>query len=136
MMFLFRSLILQTGQLDLKKNNYIADLEPVESVHCIEPQSWTHSKISELPDQLATLLYQLSDELNWKEKDEVENVLTEFEVIFIKPDGKMGYTDLVEHNINTGYDNPIKYLLVDYLLNKRNCWHWTSENAWTEYHWA
>lgn len=62
----------------LKKNNYIADIEPVEGVHCIEPQSRTHFKISELPDQLTTLLNQVSDKLNEKEKDEVENTLTEF----------------------------------------------------------
>lgn len=92
----------------LKKNNYIADIEPVEGVHCIEPQSRTHSKISELPDQLTTLLNQVSDKLNEKEKDEVENTLTEFEVMFIKPDGKLCYTGSVEHNINTRYGNPIE----------------------------
>lgn len=40
----------------------------MEGVHCIEPQSRTHSKISELQDQLTTLLNQVSDELNEKEK--------------------------------------------------------------------
>lgn len=80
----------------------------MEGVHCKEPQSRTHSKISELPDQLTTLLNQVSDELNEKEKNEVENTLTKFEVMFIKPDGKLGYTGSVKHNINTGYGNPIE----------------------------
>lgn len=62
----------------------------MEGVHCKEPQSRTHSKISELPDQLTTLLNQVSDELNEKEKNEVENTLTKFDVMFIKPDGKLG----------------------------------------------
>lgn len=92
----------------LNKNTCIADLEPVESVHYIEPQSQTHSKISKLPDHLSTLLSKVSDELNGKEKDQVKNLLTEFEDIFMKPDGKLGHTDLVEHNIDTGYENPIK----------------------------
>lgn len=100
------SITLFSFNLILKKNNYIADIEPVAGVHCIEPQSRTHSKISELPDQLTTLLNQVSDKLN--EKDEVENTLTEFEVMFIKPDGKLCYTGSVEHNINTRYGNPIE----------------------------
>lgn len=92
----------------LNKNTCIADLEPVESVHYIEPQSQTHSKISKLLDHLSTLLNKVSDELNGKEKDQVKHLLTEFEDIFMKPDEKLGHTDLVEHNIDTGYENPIK----------------------------
>lgn len=48
------------------------------------------------------------DELNEKEKDEVENILIEFEVMFIKLDGKLCYIGLVEYNINIRYGNLIE----------------------------
>lgn len=51
-----------------------------------------------------------------KTTNQVRNLLTEFEgFFFTKLNGKLNHTDLFDHNIDTGHENPIKYLLVDYL---------------------
>ena len=42
------------------------------------------------------------------EKNQIKNLLLDFEDIFLEPDGKLGHTDLVEHSIDTGSANPIK----------------------------
>lgn len=51
-----------------------------------------------------------------KTTNQVRNLLTEFEgFFFTKLKGKLNHTDLFHHNIDTRHENPIKYLLVDYL---------------------
>lgn len=42
--------------------------------------------------------------------------MIEFEDIFMKLDGKLGYIDLVEYNIDIGYENLIKIFLCRFFL--------------------
>ncbi|XP_061190394.1 uncharacterized protein LOC133198299 [Saccostrea echinata] len=99
---------LTNRSVKINRNTCIANLEPVESVHQVEPHSKTQTKSSKLPEHLAILLDKSSNQLNGKEKKKIESLLLEFEDIFMKPDGKLGQTDLVEHSIDTGCESPIK----------------------------
>lgn len=102
----------------LNQNTYIADLEPLESVHHIAPQSPTLPKGSELPEHLCTLLDKITDETSLKENNQIINML-EFQDIFLGPDGKLGHTELVEYSIDTGSENPIKILPADYFQDRK-----------------
>lgn len=62
----------------LNQNTYIADLEPLESVHHIAPQSPTLPKGSELPEHLCALLDKITDETSLKENNQIINMLLEF----------------------------------------------------------
>jgi hypothetical protein len=92
----------------LNENMHIADLKPVETVHQITPRSPTQSKGTQLPEHLCTLFDRITYETNLKEKNQIKNLLLEFEDIFLELDGNLGCTDLVECSIDTGSENPVK----------------------------
>ena len=61
-----------------------------------------------LPDHLKPLVDHLSDELIAEQKQQLSQLLNEFQDIFVDPDGKLGQTDLAYHRIETGDAKPIK----------------------------
>ncbi|KAK3105891.1 hypothetical protein FSP39_008017 [Pinctada imbricata] len=62
----------------------------------------------ELPEHLKVLTENLSDKLSDTQKQEVANLLINFQDVFKHPDGKLGQTDQVMHEIDTGDAKPIK----------------------------
>ena len=63
-----------------------------------EPSGDTHRRV---PEHLQCMLPS-NGELDSEQLARVEDLLIEYEDIFIGPQGKVGYTDLVEHKIDTG----------------------------------
>ena len=58
----------------INKNTCITDLDPVESVHHIAPQSPPICKRSEFPDHLSAVFDKISDEASGTEKDQIKNL--------------------------------------------------------------
>ena len=93
----------------INQHSVLGQLEDVEEI-CSgdeitnENSSYQHK----LPDHLQVLLENSSAQLSATEKQQLSELLMKYEDIFIKPDGILGQTDLVEHDIETGDSKPIK----------------------------
>ena len=93
----------------INQHSVLGQLEDVEEI-CSgdeitnENSSYQHK----LPDHLQVLLENSSAQLSVTEKQQLSELLMKYEDIFIKPDGILGQTDLVEHDIETGDSKPIK----------------------------
>ena len=61
----------------------------------------------------------MSTELNSEERQQVRNLLGEFQDIFMAPDGKLGQTHLPEHFIDTGDRRPFNYLAIAFLCSEK-----------------
>ena len=61
--------------------------------------------VSNVPEHLQCML-PTEGELDSEQLKRVEDLLIRYEDIFIGPQGKVGYTDLVRHQINTGESSP------------------------------
>lgn len=96
----------------LKKNAYVASLEPVKEIHnqiVREPGTDSQSKVpNDLPDHLRTLMSDVSDRLSANEKNRLREVLGQYSDVFVGPDGRVGQTDLVRHKIRLRDETPIK----------------------------
>ncbi|XP_078492388.1 uncharacterized protein LOC144748289 [Ciona intestinalis] len=88
-----------------------ADLPVVE-----DEARWTHAfyVLCMLQEHLKCLLEPLRH-LNVAEQGDVRDLLSQYEDVFAKPNGELGRTQLVKHNIDTGTSLPIKQPPVDYL---------------------
>jgi hypothetical protein len=82
-----------------------ASLQPVD----IKELSTQNSPLtSQFPEHLISLYKKSTENLTELEKSEVSKLLTEFQDIFVGPDGKFGRTPLAKHSIDTGNSKPIK----------------------------
>ena len=61
-----------------------------------------------LPEHLLPLIQNTSENLSFDEKQKLTELISEFEDIFVGPDGKLGQTNLAEHYIDTGDTKPFK----------------------------
>ncbi|MEW8547985.1 MAG: retropepsin-like aspartic protease/reverse transcriptase, partial [Candidatus Thiodiazotropha sp.] len=66
------------------------------------------SSETELPEHLRPLLENVSQELNTEEKQQFASLLSEFQDIFMSPDGQLGRTHVASHSIDVGNAKPIK----------------------------
>ena len=55
-----------------------------------------------LPEHLLPLVQNTSENLSFDEKQKLTELISEFEDIFVGPDGKLGQTNLAEHYIDIG----------------------------------
>ncbi|CAC5393543.1 unnamed protein product [Mytilus coruscus] len=97
----------------LKKNIQVASVQPAEQVLAV---ATSESKIEQnlsvtgnkLPEHLRPLVENSSERLSVKERESLASVINEYTDIFLGPDGQLGHTDLVQHEIDTGNSKPIK----------------------------
>ena len=93
----------------INQHSVLGQLEDIEEIYSGDNVMTENSADqSKLPDHLQILLDNASDKLSATEKQQLLEVLAKYEDIFIKPDGVLGQTNLVEHDIETGDSKPIK----------------------------
>ncbi|MCG7874778.1 MAG: retropepsin-like aspartic protease, partial [Candidatus Thiodiazotropha endolucinida] len=103
--------VINLGDQAVKINNHslLGKLEEAEEVFTEHTDSNTYSQsTSELPGHLDILLQNASNKLTAAEKQKLSEVLMQFQDIFATPDGTLGQTNLVEHDIETRDNRPIK----------------------------
>ena len=101
----------------LKKNAYVASIEPVNEIHNRiikgslndKPGTDGQSNVpNDLPDRLRTLISNVFNRLSIEEKNRLRQALGQYSDIFVGPDGRVGQTDLVRHKIKLRDETPIK----------------------------
>lgn len=96
----------------LKKNLQVASVQPVDKVVNYSTDQGIKQipflKGNSLPDHLKPLIENCSEKLGDSEINSLASVINEYTDIFVGPDGKLGHTDLVQHEINVGDARPIK----------------------------
>ncbi|XP_060067597.1 uncharacterized protein LOC132547811 [Ylistrum balloti] len=99
--------VLNLGQkgVGLSENTIVGKLNSVGAVHTIGSRADTNQQ---LPEHLVNLVENVSPKLSLYQKQNVRNLVSEYQDIFMSPDGKLGQTSVVEHEIDTGGQIPIK----------------------------
>ena len=93
----------------LNQNSVLGKLEDVESIYSGQSHSSTNlSSSKKLPKHLHIRIENASPKLSVDEKEKLSDLLIQYQDIFIPPDGTLGHTDLVEHEIETGDHKSIK----------------------------
>ena len=91
------------------KINQNSVLEDTESIFCND--SNLHESLPcnpQVPEHLKVLLENPSSRLSSGEKHKLSQLLVRYQDVFMTSDGNLGQTDLVEHEIETGDQSPIK----------------------------
>lgn len=103
--------VINTNRKDaiLNRDMLVASLS---TVYCIKEKSNFEqiqtSVHSVLPEHLQELYKRSSENLSHSQANKLEQVLMEFQDIFMSQDGILGQTNVVEHTIDTGEPKPIK----------------------------
>lgn len=97
----------------IKQNVQVASVQPIECVIECDPDSLpkrvdTRQKQIMLPEHLQQLVDKSSQKLTHTERDRLASVIADYADVFVGPDGKLGHTDLVQHEIETSDSRPIK----------------------------
>ena len=72
------------------------------------------------PEHLKDLLNRSTEEISQCYHAHVSELLTEFQDIFVKQDGELGRTNLVQHHIDTGNQRPIRQRPRKHPLGQRD----------------
>ena len=99
---------LSDQSVKVNQNAFIGSLEKVDSVYYSENKDSNKPEILDLPEHLEPLIQNASSELTCEEKQRLRQLIIQYQDIFMQPDGKLGQTHIVEHEINTGNHKPIK----------------------------
>lgn len=96
--------------IKLKKNLTLGIINTVQLIddNFYSDNSESRAIPGSLPTHLQELLQNSSDELTSENKQKLEELLIEFQDIFVGPDGKLGQTGIVKHTINTGTAKPVR----------------------------
>ena len=92
----------------VNQNSVIGILQEVEELPSPDRTNSIHSSQSILPEHLQSLIQNASDKLTPEEKQKLAQLLTQYQDIFMEPNGKLGQTNIAEHEINTANHGPIK----------------------------
>ncbi|XP_033730852.1 uncharacterized protein LOC117320354 [Pecten maximus] len=113
--------VLNLGRQDIRlhQNTVIGEFQGVVKVCEVSDSCSEHS---ELPPHLVPLIDKLSPELSGVEKQDVTELVIEFQDIFLSPHGGFGQTDLIEHTIDTCDQAPIKFLPGVFRQHRRKSW--------------
>ena len=101
----------------LDPGTVVAVVEPVKllpqdshpeasGVHSIK--SSATGRMEKLPQELEALAVDAGDGLEPAQADQVHSLLRQHTTAFVGPDGKLGCTELVRHQIDTGEARPVK----------------------------
>ncbi|XP_061179408.1 uncharacterized protein LOC133188032 [Saccostrea echinata] len=102
------------NDIHLKKNKCIASIQAVDYI--IDNDDCKGSGVenkdmslqSSVPDNLQSLLENVSNKLLSLEKNELKHFVLQYFDVFVGSDGNLGRTDLTAHKIDTGGAKPIK----------------------------
>ena len=94
----------------LKKNIQVASVFPIEKVvsGTDNPETQVSKHENKAPEHLRPLVQNVSSRLSTAEREQLAKVVNAYSDIFVGPDGKLGHTNVVEHEIDTGDAKPIK----------------------------
>lgn len=97
--------------IKLTQDTIVASVHVVSSI--IAPTNSTEhvgekTSGNEFPDHLKGLLDGCPTDLTSENKQKLKDLIVEFQDIFSSPEGPLGRTQLVEHEINTGNQKPVK----------------------------
>ena len=93
----------------INQNSVLGKLEDIEEVYAEDSNAFLEvPQTVKLPDHLQTILENTSSKLTETKKQKLAATLLKYEDTFIEPDGELGQTDVVEHEIETGDHKPIK----------------------------
>ena len=73
-----------------------------------ESESLTGGVVPSFPQHLEPMMAETAAHLTPEQNEKVRALVAEFSDVFTGPNGELGQTDLVEHNINTGDNAPVK----------------------------
>ena len=96
--------------ITITKDKVVGTIQIVEEVVPVDSNEFDENKIEEtkLSEHLQYLLDKVSPKVNSEQKLKIKYLLIEYQDIFIGPDGNLGHTDLVQHEIDTGNAKPVK----------------------------
>ena len=92
----------------IKKGTILGTFEPVDEVKEDTKSSHSVGKNKNLPEQLQILLDKSSKRLDRAQKGKLKETLRDYQDVFALNEEDMGFTDTVEHQINTDGSRPIK----------------------------
>lgn len=95
----------------LKKNVQVASIVPVDSITIYKAKDSDNDNPTSrksIPDHLRVLVENVSPKLSQEQRCLLTDLVVEYADIFVGPDGKLGHTDFVEHEIDVGEAKPIK----------------------------
>ncbi len=103
-------------QIQLDKGYTIAMLHPVQVDKITEfTKTSTRTSVSpvssELPEHLKPMLEGIYEGASETETEQVKQLLIEYQDCFMAPDGKLGRTSLVQFEIDTGDNKPVRQKL-------------------------
>ena len=93
--------------IKLKSGDVLGQVCPVTESHSHSDNSES-SVVTDLPEHLQPLLDNLSPDLTSDERQQFCCLLSEFQDIFVGPDGQLGQTHLASHKIDVQNSKPIK----------------------------
>jgi hypothetical protein len=97
----------------LREGTLMGDMQSVVDVYndCQSKQGESTrvkgGEFSRLPEHLKPVVERCSD-LTEEQREKVSAVLSQYEDVFVGPDGKLGHTTVVKHTIDTGDARPVK----------------------------
>ena len=92
----------------IRKNTRLGTLSVVDKEEIENQPTYSCERYREVPEHLKDLLARSTKDLPENYHENVVELLTEFQDIFVKHDGDLGRTNLVEHHIDTGRQRPIR----------------------------
>ena len=92
----------------IRKGTILGTFEPVEEVKEDSKQCNSFGNSRALPEQLQGLLDKSSKQLDKNQKGKLRETLMDYQDVFALNDEDMGFTDTVEHTIDTNGSKPIK----------------------------
>jgi transposase InsO family protein len=103
----------------LDSETVIGMIYPVDSVCTLVPDCEHEKDTIEIPEHLKPLLENVSENLNVHQRSELKTLVGNYRDIFKDPEGSLGQTDFVLHEIDTGNARPIKLPLRRVPLKQR-----------------
>ena len=97
--------------VSVSKGTTIALVHPIQQiVKDVGPKPTYNDDINidDIPEHLKNMVDSASADLNHDQKAHLYNIIYHHQDIFLGPDGKLGRTPLVKHNIDTGNAKPIR----------------------------
>ncbi len=101
-----RLLNLNEDSVTIKAGCAVATLSPTAGVSSLDQQEETCH--DELPEYLQPLVEGCRENLSASESEKLVEFLRQYVDLFSRPDGQVGVTNLIQHQIDTGDNRPIK----------------------------
>ena len=98
---------MSSRQIDMKQHTMVAYLQEVDSVSTGVELNTSQDNAETVPSHLKEMFENASENLTADQSNDLENVLIQYQDVFVGPDGKLGRNNWVNHTINTENTKPI-----------------------------